>query len=296
MLTPAQHAERATGVGGSEAAIILGRSKRKTALQLYLEKRGELPIQTEPDDAESAWWGNALEPIVRQRYAEMTNRTIVLPSTIRSGVYPWMVAHVDGLVVGERRGYEGKTAFHSMGWGEEGTDSVPEEYLLQCHHYLTVLDYDHWDTCVLIGRKFQIYTIERDLEMSEMLAEHSSRFMTRVQQGNPPEMDFGHKTAVELAKKLAPGTNGVRLTASDEAIGWRARLKAATEAIKAADAEADECKAHLLQEMGEAHLLAFPDGKAYRRQLTQRAGYTVQPSEYLDCRFVNDPVALKKRK
>jgi predicted phage-related endonuclease len=199
-----------------------------------------------------------------------------------------MLAHVDGIIRDEPRGYEGKTAFHGAGWGEEGTDEIPREYLLQVHHYLTVCDFDVWDVAVLIGRSFKVYEVERDLEMSEMLIAGEAEFMRRVREGDPPGLDYDHPTARDVVKKLYPGTNGARLVANDEAIGWREQLAKATAAEKEAKATIESLKARLLEHMGEAAILAFPDGKAYRRQLVQRAGYTVEPAEYIDFRMIND--------
>lgn len=296
-LTAEQIATRQTGVGGSDAAAALGLSKRKTTLQLYLEKRGQFAEQ-DPINEEVIWWGNALEPIVRQKYAETTGRTVLLPEhTIHSVDHPFMVAHVDGLIAGELRGYEGKTAFHSTGWGEEGTDQIPRDALLQVHHYLTVMDYEVWDVAVLIQRRFQIYEVYADLEMSEMLILGEAEFMRRVREGDQPALDYDHKTARDVVKKLYPGTNGARLVASESAIEWRKQLEVAQAAEKSAKANIESLKSRLLDEMGEAALLAYPDGKAHRRQETQRAGYTVEPTSFMDFRLINDgkAAALKQR-
>src|ERR1700723_2889071 len=116
-LTAEQLKARETGIGGSDAAAALGLSKRTTALELYLEKRGEIAREEISEDNEVIWWGRALEPIVRQRYAEKTGRVVLLPEgTLRHPAYSYMLAHVDGIIQGEPRGYEGKTAFHPGGW------------------------------------------------------------------------------------------------------------------------------------------------------------------------------------
>lgn len=292
MLTAEQIAERSTGVGGSDAAPSLGLSRRKTTLQLYLEKRQEITVDDVFDD-EMVWWGRALEPVVRQKYAELTGRTVVLPAgTLRHPAYGFMLAHVDGIIRDESRGYEGKTAFHSTGWGEEGTDQIPREYLLQVHHYLTVTQFETWDVAVLIGRRFQIYEVAADREMSEMLIAGEAEFMRRVREGDPPSLDYDHPTARDVVKKLYPGTNGARLVASDSAIAWRQQLEVAAAAEKAAKANVESLKSRLLEEMGEAALLAFPDAKCYRRQTISRAGYSVEPADYIDFRLINDGKGL----
>lgn len=288
-LTAEQLAERRTGIGGSDCAAVLGLSTYKTALELYLEKRGELANSYE--ETEDMWWGRMMEPIVRQKYAEKTGRVVLMPpGTLRHPEHPFMLAHIDGYTT-DRRGYEGKTAFRSLGWGEEGSDEVPQSYLLQCHHYLTVCQFPVWDVAVLIGRKYATYEIPADHEMSEMLIEAETDFMRRVREGDPPALDYTHKTSVDVMRKVYKGTDGRRVMASVEAVKVRATLQSAQAAEKAAKAAINAAKAQLLEEMQSAALLAFDDGKAFRRQLTQRAGYTVSSTEFLDTRFINDPGA-----
>lgn len=287
-LTPEQLKARSVAIGGSDAAAVLGLSKRKTTLQLYMEKRGEWPEQDDEEWEEVRWWGNELEPVVRRRYATVTGRTIVLPEgTLRHPEHEFMLAHVDGIVQNERRGYEGKTAYRSIGWGDEGTDQVPKDALMQVHHYMTVVDFDLWDICALIGRRFKIYTVERDQEMSEMLIEAEKDFMRRVRESDAPPIQYTHKTALDVVRKLYPGTNGKKVFASEQAIGWRKALIAEQAVEKTAKAAAEAMKVRLLEEMGENAFLAFPDGKCYRRQKTNRVGYSVQPTTYMDTRFVN---------
>lgn len=295
-LSAKQHEARLVGIGGSEAAAALGLSKWKTALQLYHEKRGELEA-FDPgmrEETEEMWWGRMLEPIVRQKFAERTGRIVRLPrETLKHSVHDFMVAHVDG--VSERqdgtdpRGYEGKTALFSIGWGDEGTDQIPTDYLMQNHHYIVVTGLPVFDVATLIGRRFAMYEVREDKEMGEMLIEGERDFMRRVHAGEPPPLDYQHRTAIDVVKKLYPGTNGRRVYASDDCITWRATLEQQIEIEKAAQLEIKALRARLLEHMGENALLGFPDGQAFRRQLTKRAGYSVAPTEYVDARFVKDP-------
>jgi len=288
MLTTEQEAERKKGIGGSDAAAALGLSKLKTSRQLYHEKRGEIPEGEY--DAEVRWWGNQLEPIVRQRYAEKTGFTVLLPKdTLWHPVHKFMCAHIDGYVDTPRRGYEGKTAYHSTGWGSEGTDEIPTEYLIQVQHYMAVTALPVFDVACLIGRKFAYYEVPADPELQEMIIEGERDFARRLEEGDPPALDFEHRTAIDVVKKLHPGTNGARLVASDAAVKWRHRLTRAQTIEKAAKARIDGYKSRLLDEMGDAALLAFPDGKCFRRQVTKRAAYVVSATDYVDTRFVNDP-------
>jgi putative phage-type endonuclease len=286
-LTAAQLEARRSGCGGADAAAALGVSKIKTMRQLYGEKRGEL--EEAPGDEEVRWWGEALEPIVRQKYAERTGYEVRRPTqTLWSDKHPFMCAHLDGYVDTPRRGYEGKTAFLSTGWGEEGTDEIPVDYVIQVQHYMVITALPVFDVCSLIHRRFAYYEVPEDRELQEMIVEGEADFMRRVREGDPPPIDYTHRSALELLRRLYPGTNGKRMAANQLAIAKREAMEQMAEAEKNAKAEKDAAKAWLLDFMGEAALLAFPDGKAFRRQTTKRAAYAVDATEYVDARMVKD--------
>ena len=66
---------RNSGIGGSDAATVLGLNKWKSPFQLWLEKTG----QTEPDDLsqnEYVYWGTVLEQVVADRFCELTGKKV----------------------------------------------------------------------------------------------------------------------------------------------------------------------------------------------------------------------------
>jgi hypothetical protein len=48
-------------------------------------------------------------------------------------------------------------------------------------------------------------------------------------------------------------------------------------------------KARLLESMGNAALLDFPDGKSLRRQVIEKDAYMVGAQKYMESRFINTP-------
>ncbi|MGN5479491.1 YqaJ viral recombinase family protein [Cupriavidus basilensis] len=108
---------------------------------------------------------------------------------------------------GRRLGLECKNvdgmAYRFGEWGEPGTDEVPEEYLLQCQHYMTVLDYPEWHLAACVGgNKLKTYIILRDTELEEMLIEQEHAFWQRVQSGERPDPDWQHDTTNDLLRRL----------------------------------------------------------------------------------------------
>lgn len=105
---------RKAGIGGSEAAAIVGLNPWKSAFQLWMEKTG----QVEPEDLsdnEYVYWGNVLEQAVADRFCELTGKKVQRRGMLQDDEYPYMLASVDRMVVGENAGLECKTtnAFNS---------------------------------------------------------------------------------------------------------------------------------------------------------------------------------------
>lgn len=277
--------ERMRGVGGSDSPALLGLSTRKTSLEVYLEKTGQLA--SEPDNV---WTraGRMLEPVVRQMYAEDTGRIVTQPKDMLvHPKHPYVIGHPDGLAEG--RLYEGKTARSDYGWGAQGSDEIPPDYTIQVQHYLAITAMPVADVAVLIGGSdFRIYEVPADLELQQLILDAIADFWPRVQRGEPPEPDYGAPHALRAVQALYRGTTGEVLIATEEQERWRKVHDEACDKGKHMEAVAEGAKARLLWDMGDAALLKFADGRVLRRKLTKRKGYTVEPIEFMDTRIVKD--------
>lgn len=247
-------ADRRTGIGGSDVAAILGMSKWRTPLDVYLDKRGEAP---ERDDSEPMRWGRALEPLVRQEYADRTGRVVLAVPMMRHPNYQWMIANVDGVADGDRL-LEVKTARTSMGWGEEGTDQVPADYLLQVQHYMIVTALPVADIAVLIGGSdFRIYEVRADAELQQSIIEAEGAFWERVQGGTPPDPVSYQDAVARFGGSAAVGA----VVASAEAEAAHRELLQVNEAIAYAEGRAEELKAVILRELADrGNVLTTPAG------------------------------------
>lgn len=286
MITQEQLEARKQGIGGSDAAAAIGLSPYKTPLELYLEKRGEIKP---PDlsDNPKVHFGEVLEEIIAQEYTRQTGRKVRrVNQTLYHPDYPWMLCHLDRSVVGGN-GYalECKATSIKEGWGEEGTDQVPEPILIQCQHNLAVAGKRVMDVPVLIsGWDWRLYSVPRDDEFIRLLIEEEACFQDMIVKGTPPEPDLTHQTTPALLGRMYPGTNGQTIEMPEEADHWHKTLLEAKEQSKSYKAVIDGAKAHLQQMMGEAAIGRLPDGSAYTRKLVRRRGYEVKETSYIDFR------------
>jgi putative phage-type endonuclease len=184
-------AERLTGLGGSDAAAALGLSRWKTAGRLWAEKRGLVEHEDLSTNV-AVELGTRLEDVIADMYAARHSCAVHrVNRTLRHRDYPFMMAHIDRRVVGEKRGLECKTAGLVSGrpdpdWGD-GADAVPRDYFIQVQHYLAVTAYQSFDVpAIIAGKGYIEYTIGRDEELIAMIVQGENEFWKLVQDGIEP--------------------------------------------------------------------------------------------------------------
>jgi predicted phage-related endonuclease len=76
-------------------------------------------------------------------------------------------------------------------WGDEGTDDVPTNYLMQCAWYMSLCDFPEWDLAVLIGgQEYRQYTIRRNKALEENMIDLADDFYrAHVLRDDPPQID-----------------------------------------------------------------------------------------------------------
>lgn len=256
---------RQTGIGGSDVAAILGLSKWKTPLDVYNDKIAEKPIEESNPSIE---WGNRLEPVIRQKYADETGLTVTIPNqTFRHPEHSFMIANVDGLLP-DGSVLEIKTARSGADWGEEGTDEIPEYYLTQVQHYMAVLGAKRCDIAVLIGASdFRIYHVDFDPEVAAMLIEEEKAFWQRVVTRNPP----APRTFAE-AQIAFPRSKKQSLEASVEVATAAAELALVQTKMRELAAKEKELKGVITSFMGESDTLSL-HGQTIATWKTSQPGF-----------------------
>jgi putative phage-type endonuclease len=237
--------ERRKGIGGSDVAAILGLSPFKTAYQVYQEKRKEI---ADWEGNETTDWGKRMEPAIRQWYSDQTGRAVRLPDKIMyHQKYPFMLASLDGFT-DDRRIVEIKTTRSSKGWGEPGTNEIPDYYAVQVHHYMIVTGFEVADVPVSIaGGSPALYEVEADKELSDMIIEAEAAFWQRIQDGNPPDPVTYADAVARFGKVKSEGI----VTASPMAEGAVDELRRIKSLITIYEADEEAIKGRLIAYIGD---------------------------------------------
>lgn len=242
---------RKCGIGGSDAGAVCGLNPYRSAMAVYLDKTTD---EIEMIDNEAMRQGREFEDYVARRFMEASGKKVRRANAMfyYEG-YPFMIADVDRMIVGENAGLECKTAspFMADKWKD---GQIPMHYQLQCYHYMAVCNAECWYIAVLIyGREFKFYKIERDEELINDLVRIEKDFWeNHVQKGIMPDPD-GSKIAdsviAEYYRQSVP--QSVPLTGFDEKLRRRQELLAVIDRM---DTEKKQIEQELKLYLGEAEL------------------------------------------
>ena len=216
---------RKSGIGGSDAGAVCGLDPYKSRVDVFIDKTcGVADVQ----DNESIRQGHDLEQYVAGRFSEATGLKVRRSNFMyRSTGYPWMVANVDRLVVGEDAGLECKTASaYSAGKWKDG--NIPLHYLMQCYHYMAVTGKKAWYiAAVILGKGFVYHKLEWDTGLISQLVETEKEFWhENIITGTMPEPD-GTKACGEAIAKYFPSARKasfIELSGFDGKLDRRAEI------------------------------------------------------------------------
>ena len=242
---------RKQGIGGSDIGAICGFNPYKTAIQVYQDKISPEIIDI---DNEAMRQGRELEEYVAKRFTEKSGKKVRRANYIFcNDDYPFMIADVDCMIVGENAGLECKTANTYMSDKWAG-DAIPIHYQLQCHHYMAVTGCDAWYIAVLIfGKEFKYYKIERDEEIIASLRAIEKNFWEEnVKKRIMPDPD-GSKIADSIIAEYYKHSNNEAIPLN----GFNEKLKRREELaglIDKMDTEKKQIEQELKLYLGDAEV------------------------------------------
>lgn len=176
---------RRRGIGGSDAAAILGVSPFATARDLYYDKLKIVSYEDPEDNWVQKKIGHLLEDLVAEIFHVRTGYQIYqIKKMFYHPVHTFMLADVDYFVTlpnGETAILEIKTTNYNATdhWWAGGVETVPVNYEIQGRHYMAVMNLNHVFYCCLYGNSEQetiIRHIERDRDYEEELIALESEF------------------------------------------------------------------------------------------------------------------------
>lgn len=257
---------RRSGIGGSDAAALVGMNPWATPWTVWADKMG---IAAEKEETEAIRLGRDLEPYVAERFTEASALQVRRVNAIlRNPAYPVALANIDRRIVGESAGLECKTtsAWHTK---EYRGGTFPDRFYAQCVHYLAVTGWDRWYLAALVlGEGLHIYQMVRnpdeptptwcegsvyvdDQEIDSLMLAEAGFWEKYVAAKTPPPVDGDPSTtkAIQTARG-EPQDEDVLLDLADGVtIKSYIDLRAQKQAL---EREMERCKQSILLSLGTA--------------------------------------------
>lgn len=224
---------RRNGIGGSDAAAIVGLNDYSSPWAVWADKRGLTP---DKPDTEAMRIGRDLEEYVAKRFTEASGLKVNKSNYMWANEdYPWALANVDRMIVmGGRVGLECKT---TSAWNVKHYKggNFPDRFYCQCVHYMTIMEALRWYLAVLVlGEGLHIYQMTRvqhdvvpewcegsvyvDKEEVDALMDAEKAFWeNHVVTGIPPAVDGEKATSEAVAAVAGSGEHDAEIPMRCEA-------------------------------------------------------------------------------
>lgn len=256
-------AERRTGIGGSDAAAVLGLSPWSTPVNVWLDKTGR--SEPKPETAQMRY-GTYFEDYVARLYSEETGRAVHrFTKMLHKGC---LLGNIDRLVVKDGKkvaSHQGAirtdTLLECKTSGSDWNGEVPAHYYAQVMHYLG-LDSGllHADVAVLYRHslKFEVFHVERDDEVIAAMFERLTAWWEEFVVGDKMPPPVNEADCKLLWARSNPGKS---VEATDDIRAKIAKYADAKATERAAKEIAGEMQSDICAAMGDAEVLLGRDGK-----------------------------------
>lgn len=258
---------RRKGIGGSDAAAVMGFSPFCTKRDLYYDKCGIRPVL---DEEESNWVakevGHRLEDLVAEIFSKKTGLKVYpIRRMFQHPLYPFMVADVDYFIEfpdGSTGILECKTTNYNC-QSKWANDSVPVNYEYQGRHYMSVMNLEKVYFACLYGNnenEFIIRYMERDLDIEEdLIAEEEDFWQQYVQKRiEPPYTEKADLVLESIRKHYGPADKEEKavklsrkhLAAIKKYLDYKGKKSAAEKEAKRLEEEMKQSYLEIVEELG----------------------------------------------
>jgi predicted phage-related endonuclease len=218
-------AVRATGIGGTDVAALVGVHPNKTAFDVYREKTG-LDKAIERTENERMWAGKRLEKVIAEMYTERTGNAHEWADVTLPGRRPHQVFTPDAVIglmcddptlaLLDCKNVAWDQAYK---WGEDGSADVPDHIALQMQWYLDADNERQFADIAAFfgGHELRVYRILPDREIQESLYVIAERFWREhVLAGVAPNIEYSDATAEWIRRRFPRGNGNMREATIEE--------------------------------------------------------------------------------
>jgi len=191
-ITERQREARATGIGASEVAAVCGVNPFASAWDVWAQKTGQY-TPDESEQSEAMEIGNAIEPTTAALAEKRLGCRLVKPKSTYKAENGIMLANLDRQVERAARGEpicELKSTWLTEGWGEPGTDEVPEYVYVQVHAQMLCSDARVAHVARMLGKygfSVSLFRVAYNAALAKTIEDRVCKFWREnVEKDTPP--------------------------------------------------------------------------------------------------------------
>lgn len=237
---------RKTGIGGSDIGTICGFNKWESPYSLWAKRTGLISSDIQAN--ESMEWGNRLEPVILDKFAD-EHPELELLRNVGTWAHPerdWQLANPDAIFKqGDEYGIvEVKTAQYEDDWVE----GVPPHYEAQVQWYLDVFGYDRAYVVALFhGNRYREIEVRASRLQQDIAVEFAGEFKEFLDLNKAPDFD-GANSTYQAVRAVHPEIENTEVE-----LGWLGvQYFELEQEYKAAEAKLNLVKSHILDAMGKS--------------------------------------------
>ncbi|CAL7961357.1 putative YqaJ domain-containing protein [Gammaproteobacteria bacterium] len=277
--------DRTKGLGGSDIPALLGFSKWKTPLDLYLEKTGEKENDiTKQNTRHILNMGKMLEPYVIQSFQEDEGvKVIRQQERIFHPKHKFLWGTIDGMC-GDQVIEIKTTSSYVTDW----KNNVPLHVLAQVAYYAHLLNSAGAKIIVMFRDTGEIrtYSYQRNQDSEEQMINHAIKFWDSVCKKTPPA-PTSYEECQLLFKDVAPDK---KVIATGEDITTISKMLQLKKEIDEKEKAYDVLKTSICSKLEDAPLLVDEQGNCLvtwkernSSRLSTEALKTAYPAAYSEC-------------
>lgn len=257
-------AERKSGIGGSDAAAVLGLSPWRTPVDVWLDKTGRAPDSIETPQMR---YGTYFEDYVARLYCEKSGNSVenyrrMLHKGCLLGNLDRLVVPTGAKIASHKGEIRTDTLLECKTSGHDWDGAVPVYYEVQVLHYMGLDDHlRRADVAVLYrsSLKFEVFHVERDDDVISAMQERLSAWWDEYVIGDKMPPPVNESDCRKLWSRSNPGKS---IQASGNLIGKIKLYLEAQEKERTAKGEAAAIRSDICAAMGDAEAVVGVDGKA----------------------------------
>lgn len=294
---------RRGGVTATDAAAINGTSKWNTRLDVWKDKTDTNPPEQKTSSAME--WGHRIEPVLRDKFAEVFETKVKPSELFQNDAHPWMLASLDGRAVvdGNYVIVECKTTHAREDWfDEDDNEIIPAGYQTQALWQMMVTGIKTVYFSVLVNGSEWFYRVfHYDEDRAKKLLEQCLELWGHVLNKTTPEPQNGPLSENDAKTYAAIAADSEQTEVADADVTLVAEYKKWKEALDTATEKLNDVKARIAHEL-EGKVCLMHEGRKFASIITRKGAESIDkekfkkldPSLYRSCVKIGKPSSYVK--